>query len=218
MEIYTSRKFDRETIFKILIQGGKEVTPDFVLNEYDKEVYLRLFLYFFNDASFEKIHPSYKLQKGLWLVGSRGVGKTILFKVFQNLMKQYSHQERFGLFRPIEICGKYSSTGFGVIESHSSECFKKPNGGIIDKNKPIVRLYDDLGSEDKSTSHFGSKINVMEKVLMLRYDQFKINGMKTYITTNLEGEEIEKFYGPRVRSRLPEMTNAIYYPGVDRRK
>jgi len=58
----------------------------------------------------------------------------------------------------------------------------------------------------------------MQVILMGRYDQFIENGMKTFITTNIYGDEIDKLYGYRVKSRMREMCNDIYYPGEDRRK
>lgn len=218
METFTSKNFDKELIFKTITQAGKEIIPHFTLNEHDKEVYFRLFLYFFKDSSFETIHPTYKLSKGLCLIGPRGVGKTILFKVFLNLIKQFAPQDSFKSFSSIELCGQYSLLGFDVLLAHTSKSYKKDSFENVDIKKPLTRLYDDLGSEEQFTSYFGSKINVMEKLLMLRYDQFQISNMKTYITTNLEVDDIEKFYGSRVRSRLREMTNSIYYPGVDRRE
>jgi hypothetical protein len=217
MEIYTSQKLEKESICRLIIEAGREILPDFELNEYDREVYFRLFLYFFGDITFEKFHSSYKLRKGLWVIGPIGVGKTVLFLVFKRLLKQFNQENDFGIFKPIDIAGMYSIRGHEIIISNSSACFHLTNG-FVDKSRPKSRLYDDLGGEELKTSYFGSKINVMEKILLMRYDLFISTGMKTHITTNLDGEKIEKHYGARVRSRLRQMTNAIYYPGVDRRK
>ncbi|MDX9847003.1 MAG: hypothetical protein RBT74_08480 [Tenuifilaceae bacterium] len=211
------QKPSKEDLLRIVTQLGREINPEFYLDDVDVEIYFRVFLYFIQDPQFERIDGSYKLSKGLRVEGSVGVGKTMLFQVFKRILKEYLRTESFAFFSPIEVSGKFSTDGFDVISSHSTNCFHLVNGQI-DKTKPKTRLYDDLGCESQTTSHFGDKENVMEKILLLRYDMYKSFGMKTHITTNLNSKEIEMRYGCRVRSRLKEMTNAIYYPGEDRRK
>jgi len=196
---------------------GKELTSSFELNEHDKEVYFRAFLYFIQDPRFENLHPSYKLNKGLFINGPTGVGKSLLFDVFKKLIRSYNINNDFGIFKTIDVVGNYSIEGYKIIINHSDESFF-PTNGYTDKSKPRHRLYDDLGSEEQFSSYFGNKLVVMENILMKRYDYFISHKMKTHITTNLNKTEIDKIYGRRITSRLRQMVNVIYYPGVDRRK
>lgn len=213
----TLQKFDKNAIFEIVIKVGQEITPEFHLNEHDKELYYRLFLYFFNFQEFEKFSQAFNLKKGLLVIGGIGVGKTILFKVFREIIKQYTRYYDFAIVSPIDICGKYSLDGHEIILSNTTNCFKETNR-YKDKSQPRSRLYDDLGSEETWTSFYGTKVNVMEKIILTRYDLFIDKGMKTYFTTNLQPKEIAEKYGERAISRLREMTNVIIYPGIDRRK
>jgi DNA replication protein DnaC len=78
--------------------------------------------------------------------------------------------------------------------------------------------FDDLGTEE-TKSHFGNKINVMAEIILNRYDNKTAMGWEfTHVTTNLSADEIEQYYGSRVRSRFREMFNAITLNGNDRRK
>lgn len=92
----------------------------------------------------------------------------------------------------------------------------RPGGGF-DKTKPLSRCFDDFGAEGDAY-HYGNKVNVMEEILQDRYEAFGRYGMRTYITTNLNEEEIEGAYGTRVISRLREMCNFLVLKGQDRRK
>lgn len=51
----------------------------------------------------------------------------------------------------------------------------------------------------------------MAEVLLSRYDLFVSNKMLTHVTTNLNSEELEGIYGNRIRSRMREMFNLIYF-------
>ena len=51
----------------------------------------------------------------------------------------------------------------------------------------------------------------MAEILLSRYDMFIHHQMKTHITTNLNGDEIEEMYGIRVRSRMRELFNLIAF-------
>jgi len=58
----------------------------------------------------------------------------------------------------------------------------------------------------------------MADILLKRYDFFIMYGMKTFITTNYNADDIELNYGDRLRSRLREMCNDLVYEGKDRRR
>lgn len=68
-----------------------------------------------------------------------------------------------------------------------------------------------MGAE-QSLKHFRDQCNVVAEIILSRYDLFISDGLKTIITTNLNASEIEKQYGPRIRSRLREMVNVISFP------
>ncbi|WP_066633374.1 P-loop NTPase family protein [Labilibacter marinus] len=208
--------YNLKSVYAYISLLGARRVDNFYLNDRDKEIYKRLFLYFYQNNQFEKLHPSYRLSKGLLVTGDIGVGKSLMMSIFRDLLQEKSPQTNFRMEKAFDIAGEYSQNGYAIIEKHGKNCFGKKNG-ILDKKQPIIKCYDDLGTEDRLTGFYANKTNVMEKILLTRYDQFIQFKMKTFITTNFTGEQIEEYYGARVRSRLREMVNVINYPGIDRR-
>lgn len=206
------KTIDYEMLMNSVAEFGKEKNPNFRLSDDDKNIYSMVLMYFNEDPRFEQISPSYTLKKGLLIRGNVGVGKTMMMKMVLD----------FSLAR-------YKYRPFKIIPCHSlSTEFIKNGAETITKNttnsfnyyskKPVTICYDDLGAETLFSSHYSNKLNVMQMILMGRYEQFIEVGMKTFITTNLLREEMDELYGYRIRSRLREMCNDIHYPGKDRRK
>ena len=210
-------KYNMDDVFQYIGSIGKTWVVNFHLNEHDRELYRRVFFYFFRDKEFNKINPKYDLNKGLLIMGNVGVGKSLMLMVFRKLVMEYLQNQVFTIEKTIDITGNFSLEGYSTIQQHSDLCFSNKNGRIADR-VPRSKCYDDLGSEEQFTSFYGTKINVMEKILLKRYDFFITHKMKTFITTNLSPNQLESRYGERVMSRLREMMNPIYYPGKDRRK
>jgi DNA replication protein DnaC len=70
--------------------------------------------------------------------------------------------------------------------------------------------FDDLGTEDTEKAHYGNRTNVMEKIILNRYDHCR--NKLTHFTTNLTAEQIKETYGLRVTDRLREMVNVLDFP------
>ena len=126
--------------------------------------------------------------------------------------------KRLALFRTFYALNEGSS----VLESYGAKSYRVKHSGYgptLQYDQPFVYCFDDLGVEQNAKS-YGNGCNVMAEILLDRYDQFLRHGMITHLTTNLNAEEIERLYGDRVRSRLREMFNLIYFPpeAADRRR
>jgi DNA replication protein DnaC len=80
-----------------------------------------------------------------------------------------------------------------------------------------MNVIDDVGSEAVPVKYYGTEINWFKDFIETIYLK-QTNYSNVIITTNLGGEEIEKLYGYRVRSRLREMFNVIELTGKDLRK
>jgi len=196
---------------------GKTIVSNFEFSETDKEIYTLLIKYFFQDPTFENI-DGYCLNKGFFIHGNVGVGKSLMIKIFRIFNSKYLKNQGFAYYLTTDVVQKYQALGEIEYSKHGSQCFKKDLFGAIDYKKPIMTWYDDLGVENNTVSHFGNTLNLFSDILLKRYDMFISYGMRTIICTNLDGDDIQNIYGMRVRSRLKEMMNLIYYPGYDRRK
>jgi hypothetical protein len=86
-------------------------------------------------------------------------------------------------------------------------CFLQPQIGVC---------FSDIGTEDIK-NNFGNKTNVMADIIFNRYKN-NVVGDLTHAETNLSANQIEEFYGQRIRSRFSEMFNWIVITGEDRRK
>ncbi|MFD3003148.1 ATPase [Pontibacter toksunensis] len=140
------------------------------------------------------------LRKGLLLSGPIGCGKTSLMTLLRLFLPP---QERYRVKSCREVSFEFHREGYEVIQRYT----QPPPGSLL---KASAYLFDDLGTES-SGKHYGNTCNVMGEVLLSRYDQFVLWGVKTHLTTNLSTSEIEKAYGKRVRSRMREMFNLVSF-------
>lgn len=182
----------------------------FILDETNHPAIKALCYYFANDKKFEKIDPSYSLDKGLCLSGPVGTGKTTLMSIFAQ-----NKRASFQVMSCRRVADMYSNIGPEFLHTYSRPLNVPSSLDTFYQNK-IGVCFDDLGTEN-TRSHYGDKANVMQDILLNRYDNGTAK-IYTHITTNLSADQIEQYYGPRVRSRMREMFNAIEIGGNDRRK
>ena len=145
--------------------------------------------------------------KGLWLWGNNGTGKTTILKIIQEFSHAIGKRDAWGNeygFRinsvPV-ICGIYEKEGRGGIEQFAT--LRR-------------QAFDELGAEEVITGHYGTPLNVMQYILMRRYDR-RFDSF-THVTTNLTKEELQERYGDRVYDRCKEMFNFIHLGGTTNRK
>lgn len=190
-----------QSFYSWIWNKGKNEIKDFNISEKEKAIYELLAKYFTMDKSIED--QGYSLEKGLWLYGGVGCGKTTIMKLFM-----VNPKISYGILECNTIADMYKDkeTGPEIIQRYSyanAVCF------------------NDLGTEIESgvSSHFGNKKNVMGEIILGHYEKNENKKFSFHFTTNLGADEIEKFYGTRVRSRLREMCNIISLEGIeDKRK
>ena len=188
----------------------------FRFTDTNRQIFWALCLYFTGDKRFEELsytNPkgqqlsrNYSLEKGIMIVGPIGCGKTTLMKMFMaNQQCCYSMQSC------LKVSESYISEDGGdkrdILEYYSRD-IKTPSNSNIFRHTELGICFDDLGIEDVRKK-FGNTTNVMAYILTRRYDVVKRN--HTHITTNLSADNIETFYGSRLRSRMREMFNQIRY-------
>lgn len=160
---------------------------------------LHLLYYFANDP-----RCVFNLQKGICFYGKTGVGKTELFKVFQDFIVNTlpDNPKRFKLVSCRQIYDDFARGQEAAIEKYAvgNWCF------------------DDLGSEPPIYKHYGNDINVMEQVLFYRNEERANGYLNTLITTNLNIDELQERYKDRVYDRLRNMVMFIEIKGESKRK
>jgi DNA replication protein DnaC len=183
--------------FEIVEEKAKELIPDFK----HIELYDILAEYFSGSSLFE--NRGYDLDKGILITGGVGTGKTQAFKIFRELLR--SSNGFFKMESTRKIIRDYSEHGVKVLNQYG-----------MDSKHPIY--FDDLGLEEVNVRMYGNTANVMNEILLDRYDNFRSEGVKTYASSNLGAKQFEEIYGERTRDRIREMCNIINVTGKSFRK
>ncbi len=186
---------------RFMMLGREKFGNDFQFDADTDTIISILSLYLSKHKQFEQYGS---VRKGILLIGPVGCGKTTIMKFFQ------LNQNMSYLVKSVrDIANEFADEGHSVIKKYSGysqlgfesmKLFHQKYGGYC---------FDDLGTEDEK-KNFGNEANVMQNILLNRYDgDMPLN--YTHVTTNLTAEQIREFYGERLASRMREMFNVIEF-------
>lgn len=153
-----------------------------------------------------------KKSKGLFIIGSIGIGKTAMMKVTQRLFKDT--QRRFKWVSGYEL--KDLSETLTIME------IKNLYGAGLKCDLYI----DDIGFSI-DVKRYGNTVNIISEIIMDRYELYISSGFKTHISSNVTASiknndrnipTIERLYGVRVLDRIKEMCDLITWNGESLRK
>lgn len=199
--------------FDLLEIDFTEENKSRVINKDNINQYNLLKQYFTKDPQFNNSNIGRSLNKGLWLIGPIGCGKTTLMKAFDR-----NPYQSYATVSCISIADKYAQKGMeGVYKYFDTVKNNFPH--LYYGSAQLGWMFDDIGVEENK-KHFGDELNVMADILQRWYDKIGIGFNKIHATTNLTVEATEKRYGSRVRSRLRQMFNIIEFDSSiqDKRK
>lgn len=187
--------------------------------EFQKPAITALSLYFSEHEEFEHLdHSEYNstglpfdLDKGIWLWGNPGVGKTLIMEMFNR-----NQRICYDVVQCPKIVFGYMKSGEDHILNYSRVqqvskdplSFYKPYKGIC---------YNDLGVETTPAKYYGTPVNVMESIFMDTYEK-KVPFWQRFVTTNLTLEQIKETYGVRFQDRVKQSFNIIDIKGESLRK
>lgn len=208
----------------MMMRAKNKFDPELVLDEHNEIVFELLCRYFGNDKDFVSLamaadigDPS--LEKGIMLCGIFGVGKTWMMELFRSNQRMC-----YQVMNAKDIAEDYRTF---KVDPKSKDYEDPLHKYLVDKKNAVEDpsvfyqthlglCIDDIGTEDVK-NNFGNKKNVIGDIIELRY-QDKLYGKNFHATTNLTVEQLDQYYGGRVRSRLRQMFNFIELGGNDRRK
>ncbi len=161
----------------------------FVIDEENRAVLQNLVAYFMQDQT----NTTLSIQKGIYLYGPLGVGKTFIFQAFQ-------------LF-----CQAIPLPSFSIVPTQNivHEIEKNKSFAILEKHKGGIVCFDDLGQEPKAVKIYHREESVMATVLSQRYETYISQGQLTHITSNLLPSELESCYGSRIADRCRQLFNFV---------
>ena len=209
------QKYDFEKRLESFMRIAKTICPTFETTDEDREIYENTIRYFAADESCK-----YNLNKGLYVYGQYGVGKSLYFKIFKALNRAIDSPNNFKILTVTDLIDGVSQKGYqyfldsGVAPSGGS--WLNPNA--LWRNEVEHYLLDDMGQSERFANNYGNKIDVVIAFIQRRYYAFTDNFSLTHCSTNLIPSEIESEYGEAINSRLRHMCNVILFPGDDKRK
>lgn len=158
----------------------------FVLNDEELDIYQNFGRYLVGDKSI------FDNDKGIFIIGVVGCGKTTLFKMAQ----RFQEKQRALYFTNAETLIRKFEEGEEMSKYLKNEwCF------------------DDLGTEQKA-NNYGKGIEIFKRLIEERYDKWKYEGIRTHFTTNCGKDELMERYGDRAYDRLKEMCNSLKHPFI----
>lgn len=157
----------------------------------------------------------YDPNKGLWLWGSIGSGKSTMLEIIRDychivrplacyrdsenpkLMRSERWRYSFRITNASYVAGMFAHDGYPGIEEYISSC---------------RQAFDDVGRECIPTGYFGNMENVFQYIIQRRYDIRR--GDFTHVTSNLAPEQIGDVYGDHIYDRCLEMFNFVEMSGA----
>lgn len=127
--------------------------------------------------------------KGIVICGKPGSGKTFIFEVLSKILYPNFHPKKLSIKTCDELVSDYEKIGDDALK-------------VI---KPYHVCYDELGREKNTAKYFGSDCDVMQKIIVNRYNLYKYKGNITHFTSNYSKADLLERYGMHCFSRLNEM-------------
>jgi len=151
-----------------------------------------------NDADFTYKGNVMDLNKGLLLIGSFGIGKTLLMRAIfenRNILKLNGH-----------------FTNAQQIFDHPQKTLET----IVGKNRFGLWI-DDIGEEPNVANDFGTHVTPVGNLIKARVDAWERlpESPKLFITSNCLPAVLTQIYGGRVMSRLYGACNVIISPQTE---
>jgi hypothetical protein len=159
-----------------LVRIAKSLEPNLVLNGKFEDTFY-LFLEYFTGM--------YDANKGIWISGPVGSGKTLLFRIFHIYTSEILRINSFLHLSYKEMTDLITAKGNSEMNTY--------------QNSPV--LIDDLGAGLIDVNMFGNPVNMIDVMIDYRYRAFTDNRCLTHISTNLYPSEFRSLTDQRTYSR-----------------
>ena len=211
MIVRAAQRVSFEEAMRAVQRIGTYATADFVIDGQNRFAYENAVRWCINDPEAWCVGKQGKAhradpQKGLYVYGDTGTGKSLLLDICRTLCKVYGIGIKAGekavplawkTYRADDICDRVAE-----------------EGDLTPWKEEISLCIQDLGNEPSEVMYMGNRRRVLRSVLEARGDMYD---RLTLISSNFPPERLGEVYGQRVASRIRQMCNPIYLGGSDRR-
>lgn len=191
---------------RLIAHCAKRIEPNYSFNNYESV---------WRDIAQNLAETDKKtMQRGYYLTGGVGCGKTTIFKILSAVLTNLQVPNKFVSMST--VVRDYQTNGLAGIDY----LFENPqiNGYGVVIPKPKVIFLDDIGIESVQ-QHYGNKLNLVDYIVHSRYDIWKTKpSLKLHLSTNLNKEEMSERYDKRTISRIAEMSLFFKMPEINFRK
>lgn len=145
--------------YQRFVRYAQQRTPNFAVDAASRPVVSALLAYFLqNRLKCQEL--GINLQKGLFLMGSVGCGKTTLMQLFAESLRSGSH---FRIITARDVTRQFLKEGYPVIDRYGASSFRTKYmgyGPVLQYDQPLTYCFDDIGAE-AATKRYGNDCNVM---------------------------------------------------------
>ena len=169
----------------------------FIIDDLNKNIIINMYNWLTRNPQGE-----WNPDKGIYIGGSIGCGKTILMKGFLDVVAAASH--------------------YYIPYIQAPLLFEKIQSGGLKSMRTCPIFIDELGREQLEIYVNGVRIRPIEDLMAMRYEY----GACTFFTSNFKIETLSQGYddkgkkigyGEYIGERFKEMCNMVVYPGKSRR-
>ena len=180
-----------------------EVEPKFDPAKASRDILNTLFAWVWKDQRLNALQVDF--DKGFFLYGDLGRGKTMSMKALRKYMNSVRHRYdmrddyRLGAWwkTASELSNIYAADGQPALIQYAAD--------------DVNIVIDEFGREPIPANNYGTKMNVLQFLLQLRYDH-RLTSV-THITTNISPDSLVPLYGDYVADRCKEIFNFIEFKG-----
>jgi len=209
-KIIKSVNINIESHKKGLLNIYKSIYPDFIIDYENEKIIEILFNYFIGNKEFCGKN-NIDLNKGIFICGGVGTGKSLLMEGFKSYCGQILKINGFQGFTAMEIVDNVNISGITYLENFNTKWFQS-------KANPITCYIDDIASKNEKINNYGTVICVIEQLISIRYNIYIKYKKLTHFSTNIFPSNLKEYYDERIIDRLKEMCNIVSLTGISRRK
>ncbi len=203
-------KIDLEDEGRIFRETFEVLEPSFIIEKSDKRILNSIFAWVWRRTPINSLGLDYN--KGLFLYGSLGRGKTLTLLALREYLRGLQRRHFF-YHRSDYRLGTYWMTASRLANRFAAD----GQTALEEFYEPRCCLFiDELGREPNPANNFGTKMDVIQFLLQMRYDHRRTS--VTHISTNLGLEQIGEIYGNYIADRCLEMFNFIEFKGESLRR